>query len=165
MLRRAVVVAVLALIAVPAAGAAGKAKPLKFKLGTYSGAVGSGAAADKFTFKIYKGTCEKKRQYNIPTKGICFKVVSFPALSAACDDGTTKTDELYAYDTHMSNSGKYSDTAETSDTVNTTAVRKIKFALKGKKLTGTFVYKDTSFMSPKFLNCTSGTLKLSGAVG
>jgi hypothetical protein len=164
MSRTAALLAVV-VFAVPAADAAAKAKPLPFKLGTYSGTVGSGATAGKFKFKIYKGTCEKERQVEIPTRGICFKALSFPPLSAVCPDGTPRSDELYEYDTHMSNSGKYSDTAETSDTHNTVAIRRIKFALKGNRLTGTFLYEDSSYATPgKFLDCTSGTLKLAGKV-
>src|SRR4051812_6190825 len=117
MRRTVTLLAIAGLLAVPAT-AGSKSAALPFKLGTYSGTVGGDA---KFKFKFYRGTCEKKRQYAVPTKGVCFKAVGSPVLSAACDDGSTQTKDLYTYDTHISNSGRYSDHLITSDTQNTVA--------------------------------------------
>ena len=135
--------ALLATLALPFAVASAPtatAASFPFSFGTYKGKLSTGGA---MAIRLRQGTCDKARQYVIPTKGACLRISALDIKGGACPDGTTVEPTLGAYLTdkeeiHLARTGKYSDIAETSfgqgQTITGTT---IKFKAKGRKITGT----------------------------
>jgi hypothetical protein len=134
LLRLAAAIAVaLPLVTAPALG---KAKPLPFKLGTYSGTAANG---DPVKIRLYKGTCHKSWMNAITIKGLCLDIQQMPTLDATCPDGKVKSSEDERYDARLKPTGKYSERyAVVSSAVGPGPVSVLNFSFKatGAKITG-----------------------------
>jgi hypothetical protein len=147
-------------VAIPlvAAPALGKAKPLPFKLGTYSGTASNG---DPVKIRLYKGTCHKSWMNSITVKGLCLDIKQMPTLDSACPDGKVKSNENERYDARLSPTGKYKERySVVSSAVGPGPVSTLNFSFRatGSKITGSMDWVETMHhWGPGIRDCTKVT--------